>query len=81
MPAVLPLVGLLLGGIPTAAQAAVDPNLKIDSVTLNKTSVAVSGLNTAAVTVTVKGVYDSSSPDDQKMTRGRFTQRRTRVRR
>jgi len=57
-----PLVGLLLGAIPTAAQADPDPDLKIDSVTLNKTSVAVSGLNTATVTVTVKGSYDANTP-------------------
>ena len=62
-----PLAGLLLGAIPTAAQAAPDPALTIDSVTLNKTSVAVSGLNTVPVTVTVKGVFDTGSPDDAKV--------------
>jgi hypothetical protein len=59
-----PLVGLLLGAMPTAAQADPNPDLHVDSVTLNKTSVAVSGLNTAPVTVTVKGGYDSSSDPD-----------------
>lgn len=53
---------LLLAGFPAAAQAAPDPDLKIDSITLNKTSVAVSGLNTAPVTVTVKGTYSGDSP-------------------
>jgi hypothetical protein len=41
-----------------AAQASPDPDLHITSVTLNKTSVAVSGLNTVPVTVTVTGSYD-----------------------
>ncbi|MET9270186.1 hypothetical protein [Kribbella sp. NPDC003557] len=48
---------LVLALFPAAAQAEPDPDLKIDSITLNKTSVAVSGLNTAPVTVTVKGTY------------------------
>ena len=42
---------------PAVAQADPDPALKITSVTLNRTSVAVSGLNTAPVTVTVKGSF------------------------
>ncbi|WP_134130026.1 hypothetical protein [Kribbella pratensis] len=56
---------LLLAVFPAvAAQAAPDPDLKIDSITLNKTSVAVSGLNTVPVTVTVKGTYgaDAGTP-------------------
>lgn len=53
-----PIVGLGLGTVPLAAQASPDPDLHITSVTLNKTSVAVSGLNTVPVTVTVKGSYD-----------------------
>jgi hypothetical protein len=55
-----PVMGLFLGAMPTAAQADPNPDLHIDSVTLNKTSVAVSGLNTAPVTVTIKGGYSSS---------------------
>ncbi|TCC40414.1 hypothetical protein [Kribbella speibonae] len=58
---------LLLAFFPAAAQAAPDPDLKIDSITLNKTSVAVSGLNTAPVTVTVKGVFDTGSSTDEKV--------------
>lgn len=59
-----PLVGVLLGAMPTAAQADPNPDLHIDSVTLNKTSVAVSGLNTVPVTVTIKGGYGSSVDPD-----------------
>ena len=62
-----PLVGLLLGSTPSA-QAASNPDLHVASVTLDKTSVAVSGLNTAPVKVTVKGGYDSTYPDDEKIT-------------
>jgi hypothetical protein len=55
---------VVLAVFPAGAQAAPDPDLKIDSITLNKTSVAVSGLNTAPVTVTVKGTYgvDTNTP-------------------
>ncbi|MGW6200194.1 hypothetical protein ACWF0M_28905 [Kribbella sp. NPDC055110] len=55
---------LVLAVFPVGAQAAPDPDLKIDSITLNKTSVAVSGLNTAPVTVTVTGTYgaDAKTP-------------------
>lgn len=60
----VPMVGLMLGAMPTAAQADPNPDLRVDSVTLNKTSVAVSGLNNAPVTVTVKGGYDSTSHPD-----------------
>lgn len=49
---------LVLALFPAAAQAQPDPHLKITSVTLNRTSVAVSGLNTVPVTVTVKGSFD-----------------------
>ncbi|MEU8227899.1 hypothetical protein [Kribbella sp. NPDC048915] len=66
--AALAAVPLVLALFPAAAEAAPDPDLKIDSVTLNKTGVAVSGLNTAPVTVTVKGSYDTGSPDDSKTT-------------
>ncbi|HWD78158.1 MAG TPA: hypothetical protein VG497_04740 [Kribbella sp.] len=47
-----------LAAAPLAANAAPDPDLHITSVTLNKTGVAVSGLNTVPVTVTVKGSFD-----------------------
>ncbi|MEV5960778.1 hypothetical protein AB0L70_03390 [Kribbella sp. NPDC051952] len=62
-----PLVGLSLGAMPTTsttAQAAPNPALHVDSVTLNKASVAVSGLNTVPVTATVKGAYNSTSDPD-----------------
>jgi hypothetical protein len=52
---------LALLAAPTAAQAAPDPDLHIESVTLDKTSVAVSGLNTVPITVTVKGSYDANA--------------------
>ncbi|MBB5981870.1 hypothetical protein [Kribbella solani] len=58
----VPLAGLLPSG---AAQAAPDPNLTITQVTLDRTSVAVSGLNTYPINVTVKGGYRSSEPGDQ----------------
>lgn len=61
-----PLVGLLLGGAP-AAQAAPDPNLTITDVDLDKTAVAVSGLNTVSIKATVKGGYDSTEPGDENL--------------
>ncbi|MDX2969069.1 hypothetical protein [Kribbella solani] len=51
----VPMLGLAL--TPLSAYADPDPDLHITTVTLNKTSVAVSGLNTAPVTVTVKGSF------------------------
>jgi hypothetical protein len=54
-----PLVGLLLAAMPSA-QAEPNPRLTITDVTLNKTAVAVSGLNTVPIGVTVKGGYDST---------------------
>lgn len=62
----VPLAGAVLGGVP-AAQAAPDPNLTISQVTLDRTSVAVSGLNTYPINVTVKGGYDSDEPGDQDL--------------
>jgi hypothetical protein len=62
MVAALLAAPLLLAGAQTVAQAAPDPALTIESVTVNKTSVAVSGLNTVPITVTVKGKYDTGSP-------------------
>ena len=56
-----PLLGLLLGAMPSA-QAAPDPKLTITDVTLNRTAVAVSGLNTVPIGITVKGGYDSADP-------------------
>ncbi len=62
-----PLVGLLVGAMPSA-QAAPNPRLTITDVTLNRTSVAVSGLNTVPIGVTVKGGYKSSEPGDLDLT-------------
>ncbi|MGW6281955.1 hypothetical protein [Kribbella sp. NPDC055071] len=64
----VPMVGLLLGALPTAAQAAPNPNLHVTSVTLSRANVVVSGTNTVPATVTVKGGYDSTDPSDQKLT-------------
>ncbi|WP_427887229.1 hypothetical protein ACQHIV_30090 [Kribbella sp. GL6] len=47
-----------------AAQAAPDPDLTVSQVTLDRTSVAVSGLNTYPVNVTVKGGYHSGNSSD-----------------
>ncbi|MEV6265937.1 hypothetical protein AB0L64_02145 [Kribbella sp. NPDC051936] len=58
-----PLAGVVLGGAP-AAQASPDPYLTISQVTLDRTSVAVSGLNTYPINVTVKGGYHSGEPGD-----------------
>jgi hypothetical protein len=60
------LVVLGLAAVPITAQASPDPNLKIDAVAINQPAVAVSGLNTAALTVTVTGKFidaeDSKTP-------------------
>jgi hypothetical protein len=57
------VVGVQLVGAP-AVQAATDPKLQVTSVTLGRTSVAVSGLNTVAVQLRVKGGYASTEPGD-----------------
>ncbi|MET7278675.1 hypothetical protein ABZS29_10640 [Kribbella sp. NPDC005582] len=48
-------------GTATAAQAAGDPDLEVDSLVLSRGSVAVSSLNTVPVTITLKG---SAKPSD-----------------
>src|SRR5690242_10744724 len=53
--AVVPLIGALLAPVP--ASAAPDPDLQITSATLSASSVAVAGLNTVPVTITVTGSY------------------------
>ena len=55
------VVGVQLVGAP-AVQAAPDPKLQVTGVTLGRTTVAVSGLNTVAVQVRVTGGYDSTDP-------------------
>ncbi|MGW7681462.1 hypothetical protein ACWGID_12025 [Kribbella sp. NPDC054772] len=62
--AAAPVMGLLLGA---PAQADPDPNLTITQVTLDRTSVAVSGLNTYPINVTVKGGYNSTEPGDENL--------------
>ncbi len=59
---------LLLIGALSIAQAAPNPKLTVTAVTLGKPGVAVSGLNLAPVTVTVKGGYDSTDPQDEGIT-------------
>jgi hypothetical protein len=54
------VVGLLLTAMP-AAQAAPDPALTVTDVDLGRTTVAVSGLNLAPVTLTVKAKYTGES--------------------
>ena len=65
--AVTVAVALVLGAMPAPVASAVpektsfvDPNLKVTSVTLGRTSVVVSGLNTVAVPVTVVGGYTTT---------------------
>ncbi|WP_344160924.1 hypothetical protein [Kribbella yunnanensis] len=53
--AVLPLAGAVLA--PTTASASPDPDLTITSMTMNKTSVAVNGLATVPVTITLTGSF------------------------
>jgi hypothetical protein len=56
-----PLMGLLLTAMPSA-QAAPDPKLQVTGVTLDRTSVAVSGLATGTVQIRVTGGYNSDEP-------------------
>lgn len=62
----VPLAGGLLGAVP-AAQAAPDPDLTVSQVTLDRTSVAVSGLNTYPINVTVEAGYHSGDPADENL--------------
>ncbi|TCO24810.1 hypothetical protein EV652_108346 [Kribbella steppae] len=67
MTALLAVPVLLMGALPIA-QAAPNPKLTVTAVSFAKPSVAVSGLNLAPVTVTVKGGYDSTDPMDANIT-------------
>jgi hypothetical protein len=60
MAAAVAVIGSVLVAGP-AAQAA-EPKLTVTSVTLGRSTVVVSGLNTVAVPVRVKGGYDSTDP-------------------
>ncbi|TDX08824.1 hypothetical protein [Kribbella sp. VKM Ac-2566] len=51
----------------TAADAAVDPKLTVTSVTADRTTIAVSGLNTVPVKLTVAAKYDTANPDDNNL--------------
>jgi hypothetical protein len=66
--AALLATSLLLLGVMPAAQAAPNPRLTVTAVSFGKPSVAVSGLNLAPVTVTVKGGYASTDPQDANIT-------------
>ncbi|WP_433164083.1 hypothetical protein [Kribbella sp. CA-247076] len=59
---------LLLIGLVPSAQAAPNPKLTVTAVSLARPSVAVSGLNQAPVTITVKGGYASTDPQDANIT-------------
>ncbi|WBQ05399.1 hypothetical protein [Kribbella sp. CA-293567] len=72
--AVLAVLGSTLVAVPTA-QAAPDPKLTITAVTLGRSAVAVSGLNTVAVPVRVKAGYDSADPQAQYLSLVVFLQR------
>lgn len=63
---VVPLLGAALSGLP-AAQAAPNADLTISELTMDKTLVAVAGLNTASVTLTVKASYTGSGPADMTL--------------
>jgi hypothetical protein len=58
-----PLVGLLLAAAPVA-QAAPNADPTVTDVALSKPTVAVSGLNLAPVTVTVKATHPAPGPDN-----------------
>lgn len=68
------VVGVSLVGAP-AAQAATDPKLKVTDVTISRTAVAVSGLNTVPVQIRVTGGYDSTDPGDASLTLVAFLER------
>jgi hypothetical protein len=60
------MVGVLLVDAPPA-QADPDPRLQVTNVTLDRTTVAVSGLNTVAARLTVTGGYNSAEPGDANL--------------
>src|SRR3954452_23654766 len=68
------VVGVLLVGA-SAAQAAPDPKLKVTNVTISRTAVAVSGLNTVPVQIRVTGGYDSTEPGDANLSLVAFLER------
>lgn len=57
------MVGVLLVSA-SPAQADPDPRLQVTNVTLDRKTVAVSGLNTVAAHLTVTGGYNSAEPGD-----------------
>jgi hypothetical protein len=70
------VIGVGLVAAP-AAQADTDPKLTVTAVTLGRTSVAVSGLNTVAVPIRVAAGYDSDEPSDQNLPLVVFLKRTT----
>ncbi|MFK4088454.1 hypothetical protein ACI2LF_30350 [Kribbella sp. NPDC020789] len=68
-----PLVGLVLSA-PTA-QADPDPKLSVVKVELNRSSVAVSSLNTVPVKLKVTGGYDSTDPGQANLTMHAYLKR------
>jgi len=68
-----PLVGLVLSA-PTA-QADPDPKLSVVKVELNRSSVAVSSLNTVPVKLKVTGGYNSTDPGQANLTMHAYLKR------
>ncbi|MDX6264749.1 MAG: hypothetical protein QOH84_6437 [Kribbellaceae bacterium] len=64
--AALAVIGSMMAAVP-AAQAVPEPELSVTAVTLGRTSVAVSGLNTVPVPVTLKAGYASTAPWTETM--------------
>jgi hypothetical protein len=61
------LASIVMGAGITAAEAAVDPKLTVTSVTADRTTIAVSGLNTVPVRLTVAAKYDTTEPGDNDL--------------
>lgn len=62
--AALAVIASTMVAIPAAQAMPPDPDLSVTSVTLARTSVAVSGMNLYPVAVTLKASYPPSSPPD-----------------
>lgn len=61
------LASAVVGTGITAADAAIDPKLTVTSVTADRTTIAVSGLNTVPVKLTVAAKYNTTNPDDENL--------------
>jgi hypothetical protein len=74
--AVVSMTATVLGAPAASAKVnSPDPRLTVTSVTLARTSVAVSGLNTVPVEVRMKGGYDSTEPGDATVPMNVFLER------